>query len=323
METVIGKDTALAADILRKGGLVAVPTETVYGLAANALDEEAVIGIYEAKRRPRFNPLILHVADFEGCETLVGEVPDLCRLLAERFSPGPLTYLLPKSDRVPDLVTAGNSRVAIRVPAHPVTRELLRTLDFPLAAPSANPSGYVSPVTAQHVMDGLGGRIPYILDGGPCRVGLESTIIGFEPERIVLYRHGAVPMEEIARVAGMPVVPHGVSKGSEAPGMQKSHYAPHAPLLVGDVDRLVEENPGRRIAVITFKRRLATEGPVLWSHALSSGGDLHEAARNLFRILREVDEERPDLVIAERVPDEGIGRAVNDRIERARSEWRP
>lgn len=323
METVIGKDTALAADILRKGGLVAVPTETVYGLAADALDEEAVIGIYEAKRRPRFNPLILHVADFENCETLVDEVPDLCRILAERFSPGPLTYLLPRSDRVPDLVTAGNRRVAIRVPAHPVTRELLRMLDFPLAAPSANPSGYVSPVTAQHVMDGLGGRIPYILDGGPCRVGLESTIIGFEAERIVLYRHGAVPMEEIARVAGMPVVPHGDSMESEAPGMLKSHYAPHAPLLVGDVDRLVGENPDRRIAVITFTRRLAPKGPVLWSHALSSEGDLHEAARNLFRVLREVDDERPELVIAERVPDEGIGRAVNDRIERARSEWRP
>ncbi len=322
MQTVIGTDTAHAAEILRGGGLVAIPTETVYGLAANALDEEAVLRIYEAKDRPRFNPLILHVPSIESCETLVREIPVACRRLAERFSPGPLTYLLPRTDKVPDLVAAGHSRVAIRIPAHPVALELLNIVGFPLAAPSANPSGYVSPVTARHVMEGLGGRIEYILDGGPCAVGLESTIIGFEAERIVLYRHGAVPMEEIEKVSGLPVVQPEASMGAHAPGMLKSHYAPHAPLEVGDIDALIDRHPDGRIAVITFSRSIPTEGSVAWSHILSPAGDLHEAARNLFRILREVDAEMPDRVFAERVPDEGIGRAVNDRLERARSEWR-
>ena len=322
MQTFIGTDMELAADILRKGGLVAIPTETVYGLAANALDEEAVLRIYEAKDRPRFNPLILHVPSIEACESLVEEIPEPCRRLAARFSPGPLTYLLPKSERVPDLVTAGHRRVAIRIPSHPMALRLLETVGFPLAAPSANPSGYVSPVTAKHVMDGLGGRIPYILDGGPCEVGLESTIIGFENGRIVLFRQGAVSMEEIEKVSGMPVALSEASVVAQTPGMLKSHYAPHAPLTLGDVDSLPATHTEERVAVITFHRRIPIGGSVAWSHVLSPSGDLHEAARNLFRILREVDAEKPDRVIAEKVPDEGIGRAVNDRLERARSEWR-
>ena len=322
MQTVIGTDMELAADILRSGGLVAIPTETVYGLAANALDEEAVIRIYEAKGRPRFNPLILHVPGIESCENLVTEIPDACRRLAGRFAPGPLTFLLPKSERVPDLVTAGHSRVAIRIPAHPLALELLNKVGFPLAAPSANPSGYVSPVTARHVMDGLGGKIPYILDGGTCSVGLESTIIGFEKGRIVLYRPGAISSEEIQEVSGLPVVQPEASGGTQAPGMLKSHYAPHAPLALGDVDSLLAAHSEGRIAVITFQRSIPIGGAVAWNHVLSPSGDLHEAARNLFRILREVDAEKPERVIAEKVPDEGIGRAVNDRLERARSEWR-
>lgn len=322
MQTVIGTDTTLAAEILGNGGLVAIPTETVYGLAANALNAEAVIGIYEAKGRPRFNPLILHVAGFERFERYVDEVPEACRHLAERFAPGPLTFLLPRKDIVPDLVTAGNPRVAIRIPAHPLALELLEKIDFPLAAPSANPSGYVSPVTAQHVMQGLGGRIPYILDGGPCRVGLESTIVGFENDRIVLHRHGAVSVEDLESATGVPVVEVGQTGHTQTPGMQKSHYAPHVPLVVGDIDRLIEANAGKRISVICYTRAVPVGGPVIWSHTLSPSGELHEAARNLFRILREVDAENPDLVIAEKVPEEGIGRAVNDRLERARSIWR-
>lgn len=322
MQTHIGTDTALAADILRRGGLVAIPTETVYGLAANALDAEAVIGIYEAKGRPRFNPLILHIPSIRRCEDLVTEMPTACRILAERFSPGPLTYLLPRKDLVPDLVTAGHSRVALRIPSHPVALELLEEVGFPLAAPSANPSGYVSPVTAGHVMDGLGGRIPYILDGGPCRVGLESTIVGFEDDRIVLYRHGAVSVEDMRNATGLEVVDADRRSGAHAPGMLKSHYAPHAPLLLGDIRRLLEMQSGKRVAVISFSRQVPVDGPVAWSHVLSPASDLHEAARNLFRVLREVDAENPDVVLAEPVPDTGIGRAVNDRLERARSEWR-
>jgi L-threonylcarbamoyladenylate synthase len=186
METIIGTDIQLAARLLRDGEVVAIPTETVYGLAGNALNANAVLKIYEAKNRPHFNPLIIHVASPDHFKLYVSEIYDSVYRLAEKFCPGPLTFLLPKRDIVPDLVTAGSSKVAIRVPAHSTTLMLLRRLDFPLAAPSANPFGYVSPVTAQHVYDGLNNKIPYILDGGACNVGVESTIAGFENGNVII-----------------------------------------------------------------------------------------------------------------------------------------
>ena len=190
--TTIGKDLDQAKMLLERGELVAIPTETVYGLAANGLSVAAIARIYEAKNRPQFNPLILHVANLEQAQRLVTELPDACKRLMQAFSPGPITYLLPKSSLVPDMVTAGSARVAIRIPAHPMALELLTMLDFPLAAPSANPSGYVSPVSALHVFEGLQGKIPYILDGGNCTVGLESTIVGFEEGKVVIHRLGGI-----------------------------------------------------------------------------------------------------------------------------------
>ena len=185
MQTMIGHDIKRAAELLRAGELVAVPTETVYGLAANALDENAVLKIYHAKDRPRFNPLILHVNAVEKIKNYVTEIPEDCIKLVTAFSPGPITFLLNKKDSVPDLITAGSKKVAIRIPDHPLLTVLLKQLDFPLAAPSANPSGYVSPVTAQHVYEGLNGKIPYILDGGECKIGVESTIVGFENHKVI------------------------------------------------------------------------------------------------------------------------------------------
>lgn len=322
MQTTIGKDIDHAAELLRRGDLVAIPTETVYGLAANALDEEAVLKIYEAKQRPRFNPLILHLPSLEACEGLVTQIPHACRRLADRFSPGGLTYLLPRTERVPDLVTAGLDRVALRVPAHPMTLDLLNRIDFPLAAPSANPSGYISPTTPGHVLQGLEGRIPYILDGGGCRLGLESTIVGFESDHIALYRYGAVSVEEIEETSGLSVEVHGHDDTSPAPGMQKSHYAPSSPFVVGDISVLAAMHAGKRIAAVCFSGDTAVPDGILSRHILSQNGELHEAAANLFRILREVDAEEPDIAIAEWVPDRGIGRAINDRLDRARSEWR-
>jgi L-threonylcarbamoyladenylate synthase len=180
MQTEIGRDVHKAIDFLKAGEVVAVPTETVYGLAGNALNEKAIIRIFEAKQRPRFNPLIVHVAAFDQVINYVHDIPADCIKLAEKFCPGPISFLLNKKDIIPDLVTAGSPKVAIRIPAHPVTREILRQTGFPLAAPSANPFGYVSPVSAEHVYAGLHDVIPYILDGGPCQVGLESTIVGFD-----------------------------------------------------------------------------------------------------------------------------------------------
>jgi L-threonylcarbamoyladenylate synthase len=316
MQTVVGQDIGFAAELLRAGNLVAIPTETVYGLAANGLDEEAVLRIYEAKQRPRFNPLILHLADAGQLERYASELPGLCRRLAEAFSPGPITFLLPKKPIVPDLVTAGSDQVALRIPAHPMALELLSRVDLPLAAPSANPFGYVSPVTAQHVLDGLGGRIPYILDGGPCPVGLESTIVGFPDGDLVIHRLGGLSQEEIEMVAGRPARLSLGHSRPEAPGQLTSHYAPHAPLWLGNIDVLRQVHQGKRMAVISFSRKYQNPEPA-WSFVLSPSGSLHEAARNLFSVLRQIDKLEVDIILAEPFPEAGLGRAINDRLQRA------
>jgi L-threonylcarbamoyladenylate synthase len=319
MHTEIGTDLQKAIHYLRNGELVAIPTETVYGLAGNALNEESVLNIYDAKQRPRFNPLILHLHSFEQFSAYADELPDQCRKLAGRFSPGPLTFLLPKKDIVPDLVTAGSNRVALRIPSHAVTRQLLQALDFPLAAPSANPFGYVSPVTAQHVWDGLQGRIPYILDGGSCEMGLESSIVGFEAGRVVLYRHGAIALEDLEETIGEKIeVKTGASLQVDTPGQLKSHYAPRVPLWVGDVDSLLQVHHGKKIAVITFHRKIVYPEPA-YQFTLSPQADLHEAARNLFRVLRQIDALDADIILAERFPEAGLGRAINDRLQRAQA----
>jgi L-threonylcarbamoyladenylate synthase len=321
MQTVIGTDILEAARLLRSGELVAIPTETVYGLAANAGDENAVLKIYAAKNRPRFNPLILHVADAGLFPSYTRHVPEDCIKLAEAFAPGPITFLLDKNDLIPDLVTAGSSRVAIRVPSHPVTLSLLHELDFPLAAPSANPSGYISPVTAVHVYDGLHGKIPYILDGGPCAVGLESTIVGFELGKIVVHRLGGITREEIERVCGKPVTMAFSGERPDSPGQLKSHYAPRLPLLIGDPVELMHEHAGKKVIVISFRPLYLPVRP-LHHFILSETGDLNEAARNIFRVLHEADRSEADLIIATRLPDLGMGAAVNDRLDRAQSGYR-
>lgn len=316
MVTSIGTDISYAAELLRNGSLVAIPTETVYGLAGNALDNEAVIGIYEAKGRPRFNPLIMHLPSLEAAAPYVEHVPTLLADLAHHFSPGPISFLLPRTRLVPDIITAGSDKVVIRIPAHPVTLDLLGRLEFPLAAPSANAFGYVSPVTAQHVYDGLHGKIPYILDGGPCGVGLESTIVGMEDDALVVYRVGGVSVEDITRVTGIKPRYSLLHKRPETPGQLKSHYAPSKKLVVGDPSALIAAHPDKKVAVISLSREYP--GAHL-NHALSVSGDLHEAAARLFHVLRELDRSGADLIVAERFPDEGIGMAINDRLGRAAS----
>jgi L-threonylcarbamoyladenylate synthase len=317
MQTITGTDINKAADLLRQGELVAVPTETVYGLAANALNEEAVLKIYHVKTRPRFNPLILHVPYFNSIRDYVKEIPGDCIKLAETFSPGPLTYLLEKNDVVPDLVTAGSKKVAIRVPNHPLLTQLLNRLDFPLAAPSANPSGYVSPVTAQHVMEGLEGKIPYILDGGECKIGLESTIVGFENGKILIHRLGGITKEAIEKVSGRPAELSLLHSTPDTPGQLKSHYATATPLYFGKAEELISRFSDNKIAVITLNKQFP-DIPAVRQFQLSPGGDLDEAARNLFSFLRMADALQADLIIADKLPEEGLGAAINDRLSRAR-----
>ncbi|MBL7711470.1 MAG: threonylcarbamoyl-AMP synthase [Chitinophagaceae bacterium] len=324
METLTGTDIDKAQALLEQGCLVAIPTETVYGLAANALDPEAVLKIFEAKQRPQFNPLIVHISDWAEAQQYVSHIPATAQLLAKEFTPGPLTFLLPKKDIIPDIITSGSPLVALRVPAHPVCRALLSRLSFPLAAPSANEFGYISPTLAAHVQQSLEGKVAYILDGGAATVGLESTIIGFdEAEEVIVHRVGGLSIEQLEAVLGKKVQ-FPVRTQEQAPltsGQLKSHYAPHTALYTGDIPALALRFPGKKIASISFSASYPLEH--VQQFVLSPGGSLTEAAGNLFRVMREIDALQADIILAEIFPDEGLGRAINDRLNRARAVFKP
>ena len=311
-ETGIGNDLGAAIYFLNRRDCVAIPTETVYGLAANALDQEAVLSIFAIKNRPHFDPLIVHVADTAHIHSYVKEIPAKAQLLMDAFMPGPLTLLLPKKDIIPDIVTSGLNTVAIRVPNHPITQHLLKQLDYPLAAPSANPFGYISPTTAQHVYDQLQGKIPYIVDGGPCHVGVESTIIGFEGEEVIVYRLGGMALEQIEAVAGK--VNKVLESGSDprSPGMLKSHYAPRKKLYFDPAHKV----EGEKIAVIAFDHYLP-DYSIAHQVLLAPSGNLEEAAKKLFAVMRQLDAGEADCIVAVRFPETGLGLAINDRLQRA------
>lgn len=312
-----GTDVVYAATLLRRGELVAIPTETVYGLAANALDSNAVMKIYATKKRPTFNPLIVHVAETNDIGKYAADIPLNMWRLAERFSPGPLTYVLPRKAIIPDVVTGGGDTVALRVPAHPMARELLSLIDFPLAAPSANPSGYISPVTAAHVAQELGGQIPYVLDGGECTVGLESTVVAFDGDRVLVLRAGGITLEALQEVCPQVEMRTGASAGS--PGLLKSHYAPRTRLVVGNLARLADEYAGQKLAVLALSDFPRGDN-IVSSEILAPNGDLALAARHLFAAMRRLDASGADLIIAERMPERGFGIAINDRLDRASAE---
>ncbi|WP_209331550.1 L-threonylcarbamoyladenylate synthase [Lunatimonas salinarum] len=314
----LGSDIHRAAAILKGGELVAIPTETVYGLAGNALDPVAVTKIFDTKNRPSFDPLIVHVADTDQVYRYIREFPEELRKLADAFWPGPLTLLLPKKDIVPDLVTSGLDTVAVRVPSHPVTRALLKVLDFPLAAPSANPFGYISPTRAIHVEDQLGDRIPYVLDGGDCSVGLESTIVGLEQGQLIIYRLGGLSVSAIEEVVGPVLILPQSSSNPKSPGMLKSHYAPRTPVVLGDLDELIVQfgRQGEDFAVLSFTKDyqgIDDRKKVV----LSPEGDFGEAARNLFSGMRFLDKAGVSVILAEELPEKNLGKAINDRLRRA------
>lgn len=312
----IGKNTEHAAEILLKGGLVAIPTETVYGLAANALNETAVLSIFEAKQRPFFDPLIIHVSSLEAAKKYAHFNDHRLLTLAETFWPGPLTLLVPKKEIIPALVTSGLEQVAIRVPNHPLTLELLEKLNIPLAAPSANPFGYVSPTEPKHVNKQLGDKLDYILDGGSCKVGIESTIVGIEDNKVCVYRLGGLALEELEKVIGKVELRINLSSDPKAPGQLKNHYAPKKPLFIGDLDKLIHEHKTKQLTVICFGKKINVgKNCVLLN--LSETKNMQEAAINLFKFLRLADENDSDNVLCEFLPDEGLGKAINDRLKRA------
>jgi L-threonylcarbamoyladenylate synthase len=308
-----------AGEIIRDRGLVAFPTETVYGLGANALSAEAVVRIFEAKGRPRFDPVIVHVASAEEAEVLWNEVPPLARKLMERFWPGPLTIVLPKRDIVPDIVTAGLPTVAIRMPDHPVALGLIRASKRPIAAPSANRFGKTSPTHHEHVLEELGGRIEAVLACGPTPVGIESTVISLveDPPRVL--RPGGTPLELLREVVGKLRADPPMIRGGPAPspGTMRRHYMPRTPLFLlepGLPEDGWEELPRERCGYLGFT---AIKRGFRYGEVLSARGDLREAAAQFFAVLRKLDSMDFSAIVAEPVPEEGLGVAIMDRLKRA------
>lgn len=302
-----------AAAIIRRGGVVAFPTETVYGLGADGLSPLACARVFEIKGRPRFDPLILHECSPARARRLFSRVPAAARRLMDKFWPGPLTLVLPKAAAVPDIVTAGLKTVAVRVPASPAALALIKAAGRPVAAPSANRFGRLSPTTAAHVRKQLGSAPDMILDGGKAAIGVESTIITFQGGHPVLLRPGGLPLEEIEKITGPAAAPVRAGKKPLAPGCLKKHYAPAAKLRI--IDRGAKVKEGRRAAYLAFSQKPA--GKFAATAVLSRSGDLRQAAAALFGALHRLETSGARVIYAEKVPPHGLGRAIMDRLRRA------
>jgi L-threonylcarbamoyladenylate synthase len=314
-------DLERAAEAIRNGLLVAIPTETVYGLGADAWNKLALARVFEAKRRPSFDPLIVHVAEPDGAAEVADVSVPYAATLAERFWPGPLTMVLPKRERVPDLATSGLPTVAVRCPANTFARQIIRRAGVPVAAPSANPFGYLSPTRAAHVVAQLGDRVDFIVDGGPCPVGVESTVLDLSSDPPLVLRPGGLPVELIAAVIPGVQVFDRATTSPRAPGQLPSHYAPSRPLYLLDSGGLPGVRPAGRAAALCFgdASARAAKDSGRWARVvdLSPRGDPIEAAAALFDALHELDAAGFDELWAERLPDDGLGRAVNDRLFKA------
>lgn len=306
-----------ACEALKSDEIIALPTETVYGLAGNAYSESALKKIFKLKNRPFYNPLILHIKSLNYLKEVAVNIPEIAIKLAEEFWPGPLTLVLKKQEHISDLITAGKNTVAVRVPSHPLTLALLDKLDFPLAAPSANPFGSISPTNAEHVFNYFGEALNVILDGGVCEKGLESTIIGFENNHPILYRHGSISIEEIEKIIGKLSITTNKDKSPNAPGMLSRHYAPKTDTyLTNNIPGLLKCFEGRKIGLLLFKNRIENKN-IVHQEILSKSGDFTEAAKNLYAAMHRLDQYKLDVILAERLPDKGLGKTINDKLERA------
>lgn len=315
--SLISKDIQKAITILTNEDLVAIPTETVYGLAGNIFSEKAVKKIFSTKKRPHFNPLIVHIASINALKNVVSYIPKKAQILAETFWPGSLTLVLKKNPTIPDLITAGKDTVAVRVPNHPLTLELLQQLSFPLAAPSANPFNSISPTKPEHVAQYFENEIELILDGGPCKNGIESTIIGFENDEPILYRLGAISIETIEKVIGKVHIKNNKEENPEAPGMLLKHYAPKTlTVLTSDIEKEIKKFEGKKIGILSFNSTHKSD-TIFHEIILSPSGNLEAAATNLYDALHELDALQLDVIIAEKLPEIGLGVSVNDRLQRA------
>ena len=315
--TLVSKDILKAAEILSRDELVAIPTETVYGLAANIYSDSAIKKIFELKKRPFFNPLIVHIHSMEQVMELAVDFPEKAQQLAKAFWPGSLTLILKKQAAVPDLITAGSDTVGIRMPHHDLTLKLLKSLPFPVAAPSANPFTHISPTTAQHVKNYFDGALEMVLDGGDCKNGIESTIVGFENKEAVVYRLGSISLEDIRAVVGNVTLKNNKDKAPNAPGMLEKHYAPQTKTyLVENIANFIAQHPDQKIGLLLHIKE-PKELEVVKTIYLTETGDLKEAASKLYSAMHELDKLDLDLIVAQRLPDTGLGKSINDRLERA------
>tara|TARA_R110002111_G_scaffold16141_5_gene41514 strand:- start:1329 stop:2285 length:957 start_codon:yes stop_codon:yes gene_type:complete len=315
--SIISKDISKAVALLTAEDIVAIPTETVYGLAGNIYSEKAIKSIFETKKRPFFNPLIVHIPSIDQLTDIAAYIPEKAQLLAEAFWPGPITLVLKKKAIIPDLITGGKDTVAVRVPNHPTTLELLNQLDFPLAAPSANPFSSISPTTAQHVETYFKDDIKMVLDGGACTSGIESTIIGFEGDDPVIYRLGSTAIEAIEAIVGKIEIKNTKEVSPDAPGMLARHYAPKTKTILTDnILETIDLHKNKRVGLITFQTEIKDPN-IEVQIALSTSGDLAESASNLYDVLHQLDKMHLDIIIAEEFPNYGLGKSINDRLTRA------
>lgn len=315
--SIISKDISRAIELLKANKVVAIPTETVYGLAGNIYSKEAINSIFTTKKRPFFNPLIVHIPSASDLENIASYVPEKAKLLAKAFWPGSLTMVLKKQTTIPDLITAGKDTVAVRVPNHSLTLKLLDKLPFPLAAPSANPFGSISPTKPEHVENYFKNEIEMVLDGGACTNGIESTIVGFENDEPIIYRLGALALEDIEAVVGKVIIKNKKEQSPDAPGMLERHYAPTTrTYLTSNVVEEIKKHSGKRIGLLIFKDGFK-DANVTTQIILSPTGNMTEAASKLYDAMHELDREYLDVIIAERFPDIELGKSINDRLQRA------
>ena len=314
---MITSEISNAVRALNQGELVAIPTETVYGLAGSAFNEQAIQKIFQLKNRPTCNPLILHTHSINEVLKFVKEIPPSAMKLAEAFWPGPLTLLLPKKSNIPLSVTAGSHLVAVRIPNHTVTLNLLKQLDFPIVAPSANPYTRISPTNSKMVYEYFGDELPCILEGDICSKGIESTIVGFQDHVPVIYRQGAISVDAIEFIAGKSKVLATVKERVTTPGMSPMHYAPRTRFQMVDcISNFIEQNQGLQIGVLSLGNGVFNQANTICIN-LSNTGDLEEASANLYKSMYELDSKNLDCIIIEKFPEIGIGKSLNDRISRA------
>ena len=317
MFTNISNNISQAAHFLKIGKAVAIPTETVYGLAANIYNEQAIRSIFELKERPLNNPLIVHIHSFDQLEEIAVDIPGVAYQLAKTFWPGPLTLVLDKNPSIPDVITANKPTVGIRMPNHPVTLELLKSIDFPLAAPSANPFKRISPTNPERVFEYFENKLPFILNGGECENGIESTIIGFREGKPIIYRLGALAQNKIEKITGKIEVLNSDNEAPDAPGMLDKHYSPRTKLILTEnMEEEIRRNAGKKIGLLSFNF-FDSQELVLAHKILSVTSNLDEAAHNLYEYLQELDQLDLEVIIAEMMPKKALGNSINDRLKRA------